>query len=107
MAKLSYNHCCIDKIYKYIYKKNIREYNYIDCCNHIYYILPHEVGDLRFCIIRENSDNNYYYVDKNKSLHKLFSISDYQSPDQRDIELVNIIKKINDEIDNNPELFEE
>jgi len=74
MGKLSYNSCCRDKIHHYIYKNKNFEYNFVECCNHVYYLFPHHLEEKNFFLIREKSDSNYFYMDTEKHIHPVFSV---------------------------------
>ena len=84
MAKTGYKKCCIEKLYKYIYEKKNEKYNFVECCNHIYYVLPHQIDDLKFFLMREKNDNKYYFLTEDKKLIPIYQLNQFKDKEQRD-----------------------
>jgi|GEM_PF-5364183 hypothetical protein len=89
MAKSSFNSCCIGKIKKYIYEQNNNNYNFVECCNLIYYLLPYKIDSKTIFFIRESSKQDYYFLTKDLNLIKVFTIED--SKDERKEKIKNTI----------------
>ena len=96
MAKTCYNKCCIDKIYDYIYEKKNKEYNFVECCNHVYYLLPHKIEDLEFFLTREKNEDQYYFVTKDKKMIKVYKLNEFKDKTERDMKIKETIKSFVD-----------
>ncbi|HPC39173.1 MAG TPA: hypothetical protein PLF21_07660 [Exilispira sp.] len=88
---MAYRNCCIEKLYKNIYEHKNEKYNYLRCtCRETYYLLPYKFDNINITIIREKDEDIYYFLDKDKELHPLFKLTDFDINDKENIK--NIIK---------------
>lgn len=84
MAKAGYLKCCIQKLYEYIYIEKNEKYNFVECCNHIYYVLPHQIDDLKFFLMREKNDNKYYFLTEDKKMIQIYQLNQFKDKNERD-----------------------
>ncbi len=79
---MAYRNCCIEKLYKSIYEHNCEKYSYLRCsCRETYYLLPYKIQEHSIVIIREKDEDIYYFLDKDKELHPLFKLTDFDIKD--------------------------
>ncbi|MCX8058134.1 MAG: hypothetical protein N3A58_01815 [Spirochaetes bacterium] len=91
MAKISYKSCCLNKLHKFIYQQNTNSYNFVECCNLTYYVLPYKNENLSIVFIRENSEQDYYFLSKDSKLYKVFNIIDKK--EEREIKIKEFLEK--------------
>jgi hypothetical protein len=83
---MAYRNCCIEKLYKSIYEHKNEKYGYLRCtCRETYYLLPYEIENIPITIIREKDEDVYYFLDKDKELHPLFKLTDFDIKDKESI----------------------
>lgn len=85
MAKISYKSCCINKLHKFIYQEKESNYNFVECCNLNYYILPYKLNDKTIFFIRENSEQDYFFLSEDSKLYKIFNITDQKEEREKKI----------------------
>lgn len=75
---MAYRNCCIEKLYKTIYEHKSSQYSYLRCtCRETYYLLPYKIDEYEIMVIREKDEDIYYFLDKDKELHPLFKLTDF------------------------------
>ncbi|MFN3411312.1 MAG: hypothetical protein ACK4YF_04035 [Exilispira sp.] len=80
---MAYRSCCIEKLYKNIYENKNEKYGYLRCtCRETYYLLPYSIENIHVTIIREKDEDTYYFLDKDKELHPLFKLTDFDIDDK-------------------------
>lgn len=86
---MAYRNCCIEKLYKTIYEQKANNYSYLRCsCRETYYLLPYKIDDYSITIIREKDEDIYYFLDKEKELHPIFKLTDFEIKDKEARDLI-------------------